>query len=50
MVMVDIEVVDKKLEYNILLGCSWTYAMKVIVSTVLHIILFPLDEKVVIVD
>ena len=51
MVTVDIEVVDKKkLDYNLLLGCSWTYAMMAIVSTVFCIILFPLDGKVVIVD
>lgn len=46
----DIEVVDKRLDYNLLLGQSWTYAMKTIVSTVFRIILFPLDGKVVIVD
>ena len=44
-VTVDIEVVDKKLNYNLLLGCSWTYAMTTIVSTVFRIILFPLMER-----
>jgi len=34
MVMVDIEVVDRHLDYNTILGCSWTYAMTPIVSLV----------------
>ncbi len=42
-IMVDIEVIDKKLNYNLLLGRSWTYAMKAIVSIVFHITLIPLD-------
>ena len=50
MVTVDIEVVDKKLDYNLLLGHIWTYSMMTVVSTVFHIILFPLDGKVVTVD
>ena len=33
-----------------LLGCIWTYAMKVFVSLVFYIILFPLDGKIVTVD
>jgi len=49
-VMVDVEVVDRKLDYNLLLGCSWTYAMMAVVSTIFHIILFPLDGKVITVD
>lgn len=49
-VMVEIEVVDKRLEYNILLGHSWNYAMMDIVSTIFCIILSPLDGKVVTVD
>ena len=49
-VTVDVEVVDKKLDYNLLLGRSWTYAMTTVVSTVFRIILFPLDGKVITVD
>ena len=48
--MVDIEVVDKELDYNLLLGRNWIYAMMAVVSTVFRIILFPLDGKVVTVD
>lgn len=47
MVTVDIDVVDRKLGYNLLLDCSWIYAMIVIVSTVFPIILFPLDGRIV---
>ena len=49
-VTVDVEVVDRKLDYNLLLGHSWTYAMTAIISTVFCIIQFPLDGKVIIVD
>lgn len=50
MVTVDIEVVDHKLDYNLLLGCTWTYAMKAIMSLVFHIILFPFNGKIITVD
>ncbi len=49
-VTTDVEVVDKRLNYNLLLGHSWTYAMMVIVSTIFRIILLPLDGKVIKVD
>lgn len=49
-VTVDVEVVDKKLIYNLLLGHSWTYSMTIFVSTVFRIILFPLDGKVITMD
>ena len=48
--MVDVEVVDKKLDYNLLLGRSWTYVVTVIVSIVFRIIQFLLDGKVITVD
>ena len=50
MVTVDIEVVDRHLDYNLFLGRSWSYAMTAIVSSVLRLILFPLDGKIVTVD
>lgn len=49
-VTMDIEVIDRKLNYNLLLGHSWTYAMNSIVSTIFLIILFPLDGNIVRVD
>ena len=50
MITVDIEVVDHHLNYNLLLGRSWSYAMTAIVSLVFRLILFPLDGKIVKVD
>ena len=47
---VDIEVIDRKLDYNLLLGRTWTYVMTTILSIVFCIILFPLDGKIVTVD
>jgi hypothetical protein len=38
---VDVEVVDAPLDYNLLLGHSWTYAMQVVVATVFQVLLFP---------
>jgi len=47
---VDIEVIDRHFDYNLLLGRSWSYVMATIVSLVLQFILFPLDGKIVTVD
>jgi hypothetical protein len=33
-VCVEVEVVDAPLDYNLLLGWSWTYAMQVVVATI----------------
>jgi hypothetical protein len=33
-VCVKVEVVDSPIDYNLLLGRSWTYAMQVVVSTI----------------
>ena len=40
-VNVDVEVVDGPLDYNILLGRPWVYAMTAIVSTYFSMISFP---------
>ena len=40
-VNLDVEVVDAPLDYNLLLGCSWSYAMTDIVSSVFRLIKFP---------
>ena len=39
---VEVEVVDGSLDYNILLGRPWVYAMNVIVSTYFRMIAFPM--------
>lgn len=49
-VLVDIEVVDAPLDYNILLGRSYMYAMKVVPSIVFHLMMFPHNSKVVTLD
>ena len=50
MVTVDVEVVDAPLDYNLLLGWSWSYAMTAIVSTVVRIICFPHQGRIVTID
>jgi hypothetical protein len=40
MVEVDVEVVDAPLDYNLLLGRNWTYAMTAIVSSVFRTLCF----------
>jgi hypothetical protein len=49
-VEVEVEVVDVPLDYNILLGHNWTYAMKTIVSLVFHILCFPHEGNIVMID
>jgi hypothetical protein len=49
-VSVDIKVVDAPLDYNLLLGHSWFYAMTIITSSVFHILRFPHQGKIIIVD
>ena len=33
-VSIDVEVIDALLDYNLMLGCTWFYAMKVFASTI----------------
>ena len=47
---VEIEVIDAPLDYNLLLGKSWTYAISAIRSVVLRIVVFPHEGKLVTVD
>jgi hypothetical protein len=46
MVEVDVEVVDAPLDYNLLLGHNWTYAMTAIVSPIFCPLCFPHDGKI----
>jgi hypothetical protein len=43
-------VVDAPLDYNILLGRNWTYAMLAIVSLVFCVLCFPHEGKIVMID
>jgi hypothetical protein len=40
-VCVEVEVVEASLDYNILLGSRWTYAMQAVVMIVFWVFLFP---------
>ena len=47
MVHIDIEVLDAHLDYNILLGQSYMYAMPAIASFVFHIMMFPHENLII---
>jgi hypothetical protein len=49
-VCVEVEVVDAPLDYNLLLGRSWTYAMQDVVATVFRVLLFPHEGQIVTID
>jgi hypothetical protein len=49
-VTIDVEVVDAPLDYNLLLGRSWFYAMTVVASLVFRCVQFPHQGKIGIVD
>ena len=50
LVSVEEEVVDAPLDYNLLLGRSWTYVMCVISSSVFCVLVFPHEGKIVTID
>jgi hypothetical protein len=47
---VEVEVVNASLDYNLLLGRSWTYSMQVVVTTVFKVLLFPHEGQIVSID
>jgi hypothetical protein len=47
---VEVEVVDAPLDYTLLLGRSWTYAMQAVVATVFWVLLFPHEGQIVTID
>ena len=47
---IEVEVIDAPLDYNLLLGRSWTYAMSSIASVVFRVVVFPHEGKLVTVD
>jgi hypothetical protein len=49
-VCVEVEVVDAPIDYNILLGRSWTYAMQAVVATIFRVLLFPHEGRIVTID
>ena len=48
--MIDVEVVDTHIDYNILLSLIYMYSMKEIVSSTFHNMMFPFKGKVVTLD
>jgi hypothetical protein len=49
-ILIDIEVIDAQLDYNILLGRSYMYAMKAMASSIFRTIMFPHNGKIVTID
>jgi hypothetical protein len=49
-VSIDVEVVDAPLNYNLLLGRSWFYAMTAVASSVFQCVQFPCQGKIVTID
>ena len=49
-IAIKVEVVDAPLDYNLLLGRNWMYSMQVIASSLFHIVCFPFNGKIVMID
>jgi hypothetical protein len=49
-VCVKVEVVDAPLDYDLLLGRSWTYVMHAVVSTVFWVLCFSHEGQIVTID
>jgi hypothetical protein len=49
-VTVDVEVVNAPLDYNLLLGRSWFYAMTIVALSVFRCVQFPHQGKIVTID
>ena len=46
-VTIDVEVIDDPLDYNLLLGGTWFYAMKAVASIVFRLLSFPYQGKII---
>ena len=44
-VSIEVEVIDTPLDYNLLLGRSWTYAMSAVASVILRVVVFHMRES-----
>ena len=49
-ICINFMVVQGPLDFNLILGRDYVYAMKVVVSTLFRVILFPRDGKIVTID
>ena len=48
--LIDIEVVNAQLDYNLLRGHSYMYAMQIVSSIVFLLLMFPRDENIMTID
>ena len=48
--MIEVEVVEAPLEYNLLMGRNWMYSMQVVASSLFLIVCFPFNKKIVTID
>jgi hypothetical protein len=49
-ILIDIEVIDAQLDYNILFGRNYMYSMKVVASSVFRTMMFPHNGKIITID
>jgi hypothetical protein len=49
-ILIDIEVIDAPLDYNILFGRSYMYAMKAVASSIFRTMMFPHNGKIITID
>ena len=49
-VLIDIDILDAQLDYNILLGRSYMYVMMAVTSSVFRIMMSPHDGKIITID
>jgi hypothetical protein len=49
-ILIDIEVIDAPLDYNILFGCSYMYAMKAVASFIFRTMMLPHNGKIITID
>jgi hypothetical protein len=47
---VEVEIVNAPLDYNLLLGRSWTYAMHAVVATIFRVLCFPHKGRIATID
>ena len=48
--MIEVEVVDAPLYYNLLLGRNWMYSMQAVASSLFRVVCFPFNGKIVTID
>ena len=49
-VLIDIDLVNAQLDYNLLLGRSYMYPMRAVASTVFYLMMFPHEGKIMMDD